>query len=323
MKIGENMSVVSTEGLTKYYKDLCAVDHVTLDVENEIFGLLGPNGAGKSTIVKTLTTLLKPTGGKAFVCGYDVEKDPVNVRKSISYVPQEMALDIKLTGRENVELFAELYNVPDRRKKVDDVIGMMGLSERAGDLVRGYSGGMRRRLELAQALVHEPKVLFLDEPTLGLDVGAREKIWEHVYSLKEKGMTIFMTTHYMDEANRYCDRVAIIDRGRIVAIGAPAALKSAIGKHIVVASVSGEFKPCEIPGLKLLGTSDHELKFTAEQEDDAMTLISQELAKQGLDIHSIYAREPTLDDVFMQKVSAGEETSAFDGTKYRLMLRRR
>ena len=317
------MSVVSTTGLTKYYKGFCAVDNVTLDVENEIFGLLGPNGAGKSTIVKMLTTLLRPSAGKAFVCGYDVEKDPVRVRKSISYVPQEMALDIKLTGRENVELFAALYGIPDRHDKVDEVIRLMGLGDRAGELVRGYSGGMRRRLELAQALVHEPKVLFLDEPTLGLDVAAREKIWEHVHSLKERGMTIFMTTHYMDEASRYCDRVAIIDRGKIVAIGAPSALKSALGRRIIVASVSGEFKPCDIPGVRLLGTSDHELKFCAQQENDVLQLISNELAKQRLKVNSIYAREPTLDDVFMQKVSVYEETSAFNGAKYRLMLRRR
>lgn len=317
------MSAISTEGLTKYFKDLRAVDGVSLEVENEIFGLLGPNGAGKSTIVKMLTTLLKPTKGKAFVCGHNVEKNAVNVRESISYVPQEMALDIKLTGRENVELYAQLYHIQNRKDKVDDVIELMDLTERANELVKGYSGGMRRRLELAQALVHEPKVLFLDEPTLGLDVGARKKIWEHIHSLKEKGMTIFMTTHYMDEADRYCDRVAIIDKGKIVAVDSPNRLKSELGRNVITASVSGGCQPIDIDGIQLLYVSDHELKFMAEKGEEALPVISKELVRQGLKVHSLSIRESTLDDVFLQKVTVQEDKMAFDGTKYRLMLRRR
>ena len=222
--------MIEMHELTKYFNSLCAVDHVNLQVGNEIFGLLGPNGAGKSTTVMMLTTLLKPSSGSASICGYDVVKDAKKVRGTISYVPQDMAVDIKLTGRENVMLYAKLYGVPDRNTRVDDVLELLGLTGRAGDLVRTYSGGMRRRLELAQALVHEPEVLFLDEPTLGLDVAARKKIWEHISALRKRGMTIFMTTHYMEEADEYCDRVAIIDKGRIVVVDSPTNLKLGLGE---------------------------------------------------------------------------------------------
>jgi ABC-2 type transport system ATP-binding protein len=314
--------IVSTENLTKNFKDLCAVDSVTMNVGNEIFGLLGPNGAGKSTVVKMLTTLLRPTKGKASVCGYDVEKSPVGVRESISYVPQEMALDVSLTGRDNVDFFARLYHVTGRKDKVDEVIGLMGLSDRANDQVKGYSGGMRRRLELAQALVHEPAVLFLDEPTLGLDVGARKKIWEHIYTLKEKGMTIFMTTHYMDEADRYCDRVAFIDRGKIVAVDTPHNLKSKLSHSIITASVSGDYRPAVIDGVRLLGVSGSELRFLAEDGEKALPLISNKLELQGLKVHSMSIRESTLDDVFLQKVTTNEDSTAFDADKYRNLLRR-
>jgi len=222
--------VIEINGLTKNFNNLCAVDNVDLEITNEIFGLLGPNGAGKSTTVMMLTTLLKPSSGSARVCGYDVVKDAKKVRQSISYVPQDMAVDIKLTGHENVMLYAKLYGVPDRNTRVDDVLELLGLTGRSGDLVRTYSGGMRRRLELAQALVHEPEVLFLDEPTLGLDVAARKKIWEHISALRKRGMTIFMTTHYMEEADEYCDRVAIIDKGRIVVVDSPENLKLGLGE---------------------------------------------------------------------------------------------
>jgi len=222
--------VIEIRKLSRYFGNLTAVDNLDLDVENEIFGLLGPNGAGKSTTVMMLTTLLKPSSGTAKVCGYDIGKESKKVRSKISYVPQDMAVDRKLTGRENVLLYAKLYGIPNRDSMVDEVIEMMGLSDRAGDLVATYSGGMRRRLELAQALVHEPEVLFLDEPTLGLDVSGRKKIWEHIRMLKAEGMTIFMTTHYLEEAEKYCNRVAIIDKGKIAVVGSPENLISSIGE---------------------------------------------------------------------------------------------
>ncbi|WP_292390489.1 ABC transporter ATP-binding protein [Methanosarcina sp. UBA5] len=222
--------MIEIRKLSRYFGNLTAVDNLDLDVENEIFGLLGPNGAGKSTTVMMLTTLLKPSSGTAKVCGYDIGKESKKVRSKISYVPQDMAVDRKLTGRENVLLYAKLYGIPNRDSMVDEVIEMMGLSDRAGDLVATYSGGMRRRLELAQALVHEPEVLFLDEPTLGLDVSGRKKIWEHIRMLKAEGMTIFMTTHYLEEAEKYCNRVAIIDKGKIAVVGSPENLISSIGE---------------------------------------------------------------------------------------------
>ncbi len=222
--------MIEIRKLSRSFGNLVAVDNLDLDVENEIFGLLGPNGAGKSTTVMMLTTLLKPSSGTAKVCGYDIVKESKKVRSKISYVPQDMAVDRKLTGRENVQLYAKLYGIPDRNSKVEEVLEMMGLSDRENDLVATYSGGMRRRLELSQALVHEPEVLFLDEPTLGLDVSGRKKIWEHIRMLKAEGMTIFMTTHYLEEAEKYCNRVAIIDKGRIAVVGSPENLVSAIGK---------------------------------------------------------------------------------------------
>ncbi len=314
---------VKTYELTKYFNKLCAVDHINLEVGNEIFGLLGPNGAGKTTAVLILTTLLKPSTGEAYVCGYDVVKEAKKVRNVISYVPQDMAVDIKLTGKENVVLFAKLYGVADKKKKVDEILELMGLSERADDRVSGYSGGMRRRLELAQALVHEPQVLFLDEPTLGLDVSARRKMWEHISSLKKKGVTIFITTHYMDEADKFCDRVAIIDRGKIVAMDSPAKLKSGIGKDIITANVSGEFKELNIEGIRFLGREVDIIKFMAESGSEALPLLSEALSRQGLKVHSLSVREPSLDDVFLQKVGTEEEQGSFDDYKFRTLLRRR
>ncbi len=314
---------VQTHNLTKYFNKRCAVDHINLDIRNEIFGLLGPNGAGKTTTVLMLTTLLKPSTGEAYVCGFDVLKEAKEVRKVISYVPQDMAVDIKLTGKENVMLYAKLYGVEDKRKKVDEVIELMGLSERSDDRVGGYSGGMRRRLELAQALVHEPAVLFLDEPTLGLDVAARRKMWEHISSLKKKGVTIFITTHYMDEAKKFCDRVAIVDRGRIVAMDSPAKLKNNIGKDVITADVSGEFAGLNIGGVTFLGKENGELKFMAENGSHALPLLSAELSSQGLKVNALSVRVPSLDDVFLQKVSEQEEQGGFDDYKFRTLLRRR
>ncbi len=223
--------MIEIRKLSRSFGNLLAVDNLDLDVGNEIFGLLGPNGAGKSTTVMMLTTLLKPSSGTAKVCGYDIVRDSKKVRSKISYVPQDMAVDRKLTGRENVLLYAKLYGIPKRNSKVEEVLEMMGLSDRASDLVATYSGGMRRRLELAQALVHESEVLFLDEPTLGLDVNGRKKIWEHIRMLKAEGMTIFMTTHYLEEAEKYCNRVAIIDKGKMVVVGSPENLTNSIGRE--------------------------------------------------------------------------------------------
>ena len=247
--------MIEIRKLSRSFGNLIAVNNLDLSVGNEIFGLLGPNGAGKSTTVMMLTTLLKPTSGTAKVCGYDVVKESKKVRSKISYVPQDMAVDRKLTGRENVQLYAKLYGIPNRNSKVEEVLEMMGLSDRASDLVATYSGGMRRRLELAQALIHEPEVLFLDEPTLGLDVSGRKKIWEHISMLKAEGMTIFMTTHYLEEAEKYCDRVAIIDKGIITAVGSPENLINSIGED---ASLNDVF-------LEKVKTPEEQVSFNSTQ----------------------------------------------------------
>ena len=317
------MIPIRTINLTRYYGDLCAVDSLTLEVGNEIFGLLGPNGSGKTTTVLMLTTLLRPTAGSASICGYDVVKDSARVREQISYVPQDMAVDIKLTGRENVALFAKLYGIPHRNDTIDEVMAIMDLSSRADDLVRTYSGGMRRRLELAQALVHEPKVLFLDEPTIGLDVTARRKIWEHIRGLRRKGMTIFVTTHYMDEADHSCDRVAIIDRGEVVAVDSPAKLKSILGRDIISARISGDITHVLPEGISFLGMEDEEMVFSTENGSEKVPLLFRSLEEHGITVHSVSLREPTLDDVFIHMVKGKEEAAGFDDHKFRTMLRRR
>jgi ABC-2 type transport system ATP-binding protein len=317
------MTAIQTYDLTKYYGDLCAVDHLSLSVDNEIFALLGPNGSGKTTTVLMLTTLLRPTKGTATVCGYDCATEGDTVRKKLSYVPQDMAVDIRLTGRENVIFFAKLYEVPDPGAQADEALALMELAERADDLVKTYSGGMRRRLELAQALVHKPAVLFLDEPTLGLDVAARKKIWEHIRELRSKGMTVFVTTHYMDEADRFCDRVAIISRGSIKAIGTPKDLKAQLMKDVITAKISGEYTAFELDGIRFLGRKADEVSFTAENGREALPLIAEALATRGMKVHSLSLHEPTLDDVFLNVVGSSDEPRSFNDKQFRVMLRRR
>ncbi len=231
------MAIIETRGLTKRFDGLVAVDHIDLDVEEgEIFGFLGPNGAGKTTTIKMLTTLLKPSEGEAKVCGYDVVKQPDLVRKSIGVVFQEPALDDQLTGRENLDFHARLYglNRREREERIEEVLKLVGLEDRADELVKNYSGGMRRRLEIARGFIHHPRILFLDEPTLGLDVQTRRAIWSYIMELnKREGITIFLTTHYLEEADKLSDRVAIIDNGKILAVDSPRKLKDMIGSDVI------------------------------------------------------------------------------------------
>jgi len=226
-------AAVRISALTRRFGDLTAVDQVTLTVnQGEIFGLIGPNGAGKSTLIKMLTTLLPPTSGSATVAGYDIVRQPAEVRRHIGYVPQLLSADGSLTGYENMVLSARLYGVPraERKQRISRALARMGLSEAAHHLAGNYSGGMIRRLEIAQSLLHRPTVLFLDEPTVGLDPGARETVWERVIDLRDRfHRTMVVTSHHMDEVDEFCDRVALIDRGRIVAVGTPAELKARVG----------------------------------------------------------------------------------------------
>jgi ABC-2 type transport system ATP-binding protein len=228
------MNIIETSSLTRHFGDVTAVDRLDLSVgAGEVFGLLGPNGAGKTTVIKMLTTLLPPTSGKAQVAGFDVERRAARVRAAIGYVPQLVSVDGTLTAYENLLIFAKLYGVPrsERRARIADALELVGLGEAAHRRVGGHSGGMMRRLEIALAMLHRPQVLFLDEPTVGLDPLARQAVWQHVRSLmREYRMTIFLTTHYMEEADTLCGRVAVMNLGRVAAMGAPEELKASIGR---------------------------------------------------------------------------------------------
>ncbi|MEN9231339.1 MAG: ATP-binding cassette domain-containing protein [Thermostichus sp. DG02_5_bins_236] len=226
------MSILTTHQLTRRFGSFTAVDQLALSVEaGEIFGLLGPNGAGKSTTIKVLTTLLPPTSGNARIGGYDVQRQPTLVQRLIGYVPQALSADSTLSGFENMLLLSKFYDLPrrQRRPRIEDILRYVGLESVADKLVRTYSGGMIRRLEIAQALLHAPKVLFLDEPTVGLDPVARKAMWELILQLRqERGTTIFLTTHFMDEADSLCDRIAIMHQGQVVAQDTPQGLKAGI-----------------------------------------------------------------------------------------------
>jgi ABC-2 type transport system ATP-binding protein len=226
-------SAVSCAGVSYRFGEHVAVDHVDLTIQpGETFGLLGPNGAGKTTTIRMLTTLLKPATGRITVFGTDTTAHPMRVRRMIGYVPQLLSADGSLTGEENVELFARLFDVPRaaRRARVAEALAAMGLTEPAPRLVKTYSGGMVRRLELAQALVNAPRLLVLDEPTVGLDPIARSEVWAHISRLRQHaGMTVLMTTHHMEEADLYCDRVSLMHRGTVRATGSPQDLKATLG----------------------------------------------------------------------------------------------
>jgi ABC-2 type transport system ATP-binding protein len=228
------VAILETKNLTKRFGSLTAVDSLRISVQPaEMFGLVGPNGAGKTTVIKMLTTLLPPTTGTASIAGFDVTSHSGDVRRVIGYVPQLVSADGSLTGYENLLIFAKLYDVPraERGVRVHDALDFMGLASSADKLVRNYSGGMIRRLEIAQSVLHRPKVLFLDEPTVGLDPVARKAVWDHIEQLrKEFGTTIFLTTHYMEEADSLCNRVAIMHLGKMAALGTPSELKESIGE---------------------------------------------------------------------------------------------
>lgn len=227
------MPILETQALTRCFDTLTAVDHVSIAVEaGEVFGLLGPNGAGKTTTIKMLTTLLPPTSGSARVAGFDIQRQAGDVRRHIGYVPQMLSADGTLTGYENLLVFAKLYDIPrgERKERVREALAYMGLADAADVLVRQYSGGMIRRLEIAESMLHRPPMLFMDEPTIGLDPLARKAVWEHIGQLRhDYGMTILLTTHFMEEADTLCNRVAIMHLGKIAAMGTPAELKASLG----------------------------------------------------------------------------------------------
>lgn len=245
-----DVSIIETTALTKRFGDFTAVDRVYLKVRaGEIFGLIGPNGAGKSTLIKMLTTLLAPSSGRATIAGFDLAEHPQMVRARIGYVPQLLSADRALTGYENLLLSARLYLIPraERRTRIVASLKMMGLEDAAAKLVEGYSGGMIRRLEIAQSMIHEPAVLFMDEPTVGLDPVARQTVWDHVRQLRDRlGTTILLTTHVMDEADELCDRIGLLHDGRLEKVGTPAELKAAIGPDATLDDVFARITGAEI-----------------------------------------------------------------------------
>ena len=294
--------VISVNDLSKRYEDLEAVRRVTFEVApGEIFGFLGPNGAGKSTTINILCTLLRPTAGSALVAGYDVAAEPLEVRRRIGLVFQDTTLDEYLTAEENLRFHAELYGVPRATipGRVEQIMGMVGLWERRDSLVRTFSGGMKRRLEIARGLLHSPRVLFLDEPTVGLDPQTREHIWSYIGELRRKeDITIFMTTHYMDEAE-YCDRIAIIDNGEIVVSGTPDELKALVGKDRV--SITTDDNDAAIKALREKFSVEATISEGAvtAHVPNGETFVPRLFKDLGIGIRSVSVARPSLDDVFM------------------------
>jgi len=319
------MAAILVENLTKSFNGFKAVDSINLEVsEGEVFGLLGPNGAGKTTTIKILVTLLKPTSGKAFVAGYDVVKRAEEVRKRIGVVFQEPTLDLELTAVENLDFHGRLYGMDgrSRRRRIKEVLELVGLEDKANVLVKNFSGGMQRRLEIARGLMHEPEILFLDEPTLGLDVQTRRRIWEYIESLKESGVTVVITTHYIEEAERLCDRVAIIDLGRIIAIGSPNKLRKLVGGDLITLEVDGNvnFSDFNISIAEKVTVRNGIVEMTVKNGEEAIPLIIESLQSKGVKIKSVSLRRPTLEDVF---VSLTGRRIRDEGEEWKFWLRMR
>jgi len=298
------MNIIEIKNLTKKYGEKSAVDNISFEViEGEIFGFLGPNGAGKTTTINILCTLLQPTSGVASISGYDVTNERDNVRNSIGIVFQDPSLDGDLTGEENLRFHGMAYNIPKqiREERIKYLLEMVDLYDKKDELTKNYSGGMKRRLEIARGLLHHPKVLFLDEPTIGLDPQTRNRIWEHIIELQEKkGITIFLTTHYMEEAEN-CNRIAIIDHGKIIALDTPENLKKALKGDLITLKTSDNEKANEV--LKTCFSLNPYVK------DDSIFVYSDNgenfvpklfRALRNYDITSVSVRKPTLNDVFIK-----------------------
>jgi ABC-2 type transport system ATP-binding protein len=300
-------NIIETFKLTKTFNGLTAVDQLDINVESgEIFALLGPNGAGKTTTISMLCTILKPTSGTAKVNGFDIVKESMQVRKSIGIVFQDPSIDDRLTGRENLFMHANLYGVPagEQKNRIDRVLKLVELEDRADDLMRTYSGGMRRRLELARGLIHYPKVLFLDEPTLGLDPQTRDHVWKYIRELKETHeITVVLTTHYMDEADRLSDRIAIMDYGKIIALDTPAKLKETLEGDVVIIKASNPDDIASLVTQKMGLTHTHvangSVEVTVKNGKSMLPRIVDTATQDKIFIESISLREPNLEDVFL------------------------
>lgn len=309
------MDMIRVENLVKRFGPIEAVKSISFTVnEGEIFGFLGPNGAGKSTTIKMLSTLLLPTSGQAFLAGYDVVKSPLQVRRSIGVVFQDYSLDDRLTAEENLYIHAMLYNITGGkyRERRDRVLDLVDLSDRRKSLVRTFSGGMKRRLEIARGLLHYPKVLFLDEPTIGLDPQTRRAIWDHVRSMQqETGSTVFMTTHYMEEAEN-CTRIGIIDNGEIVALDSPAELKRRVGGDIITVQVDDrESFTTSLKEKYGFGVREIPDGLSFEVENGPEFILRLAADYQGV-IRRMSVHQPTLDDAFIKLTGRTIRTESAD-----------
>ena len=329
-----SVNMVEVWNLSKTFGNIKAVDNVSFEVKTgEIFGFLGPNGAGKSTTIHTLTTLMKPSSGKARVCGYDVDKNASEVRRNVGVVPQEYTADEDMTGRENIILCADLYGLPRSisQPHAEELLKLVELTDAAKRKVSTYSGGMRRRLELASGLINYPKLLFLDEPTLGLDVQTRAAVWSYIRTLKQQyRMTLFLTTHYLEEADALCDRIAIIDHGHMVRIGTPEELKASIGGDVIVIGVD-EGTPdissavAQIKLVKEVKRNNGVYRIKAERGEEATPQIIDLIRSKGLHVTKIALTKPTLDEAYLEYTGRSmreEETNRQQMFSQRITMRK-
>ncbi|WP_424354065.1 ATP-binding cassette domain-containing protein [Methanobacterium sp. MBAC-LM] len=301
-------NVIETKDITKQYDDFIAVDSINLEVpRNTVYGVLGPNGAGKTTLISMLCTILRPTSGTATVNGYDIVKQAKEVRESIGIVFQSRALDDILTGREHLEMHASLYGVPRdvREERIDEILELIALGKKVDEYIKTYSGGMKRRLEIGRGLIHHPKVLFLDEPTLGLDPQTRENIWEYIYNMTQtQDITVLLTTHYMEEADQLCDEVAIINKGEIITSDSPSNLKRELKADTITLKVNDPEKFVE-KAKELKFTRDifftgGEVKMMVERGENLVPEVVEFASSHDIHINSIEVEHPNLEDVFIK-----------------------
>lgn len=303
-------SVIEIDNLRKVFGNgTVALDGISLRVDSgEIFGFLGQNGAGKTTTVSILTTMLKKTSGEVYVNGVDVDKDPHRVRKTIGLVFQGSTNDIELTGRENLEYVSGLNGLSSRETKnrIDELLAEMGLSDVADDLVSNYSGGMKRKLEIAAAMVHEPEVMFLDEPTLGLDPSSRAEFWKYIRRIRKNlGTTIFVNTHYLDEADQLCDRISIIDHGKIITSGTPAQLKGKLQGDVIEISTAASEKDVSailesVSGVNSVSNQDNSTFVRCENSSQIIPDLFVACNNAGIEIKSLVVHKPSLEQVFLR-----------------------
>ena len=336
MQAGTPLSsaIVKVEKLSKTFGNLKAVDNVSFEIkEGEIFGLLGPNGAGKTTTINMLTTLLKPTSGDAKVCGFNILKQANEVRRNVGVVPQEYTADEDMTGKNNILLCADLYGIPrsDSKPHAEELLKLVELQDAANKKVSTYSGGMRRRLELACGLINYPRLLFLDEPTLGLDVQTRTAVWKYIKTLKEEyRMTLLMTTHYLEEADSLCDRIAIIDHGHIIKIGSPEELKESVGGDVIVVVIK-ELEPdissdiAQIKLVKDVKKNNNTYRIKAELGEEASPQITDLIRSKGLHVTRVSLTKPTLDEAYLEFTGRSlreEEVDKLQMFRQRVTIRR-